>query len=202
MKIKYRLFRDHPGKLLAASLLLWLSPAHGVPLPSTAALPLGTSTVPGFAVRVAQAPLVPALANNAIRAVQQINGTLLDDLGDTVVNQAVPGFEPDGSYVAPVLNFEKTGTGFNLLDYANGGAFLTSFAPEVFPGIPGSDFHTENFALEAVAFVQLTAGSHTFGVSIGTDRTDVNNDDSFAVFVARNPRDYSGLKVEIGRAHV
>jgi hypothetical protein len=41
----------------------------------------------------------------------------------------------------------------------------------------------------------LAPGRHTFGISVNSDRTDVNNDDTYQVFISANPRDYFGLKV-------
>ena len=196
MKMTCCLFLQDWQKILIGSLgILGAGAARGVPLPPAAALPATSVTVPGFTVRVAQAPAFEAVANNFSRAGQQITGTLLDSLGAPLPNEAVPGTEADGSYIVPAVNFEINATGFDLIDYANGNLFLTSFAPELFPGIPGSGFHTEKFAVEVVGFLDLPAGAHTFGVCVGTDRTDVNDDDAYAVFVARNPRDFFGLKV-------
>ena len=196
MKKTNRLFLDQWHKILLGCLgLLSIVPSRGVPLPPATALPAGSSTLRGFTVRVAQAPIAETLANNIGRAGQQITGTLLDALGAPMPNEAVAGPEANGSYIVPAINFESNATGFDLIDYANGNLYLTSFAPELFPGIPGSGFHTEKFAVEVVGFLELPAGSHTFGVCVGTDRTDVNDDDAYAVFVARNPRDCFGLKV-------
>ena len=72
---------------------------------------------------------------------------------------------------------------------------LWSFVPEAFPGIPGSAGHTTKFAVEAVAFLELPAGPTTFGVSVGTDRTDVNDDDSYVVTVGVPPQDFFGTRV-------
>ena len=91
------------------------------------------------------------------------------------------------------LNYEKDAVGVDVFDLD--GNLLASFFPEFFPGIPGTGAHADNFALEAVGFLELTAGVHTFGVSVTADRTDVNDDDGYQVFVAPNPRDYFGLKV-------
>ena len=196
MKNTIRLFLDQCQKFPIACLgVLSILPAHGIPLPPATALPAGSSTVGGFTVRVAQAPQTGAVANNISRAGQQITGTLRDSLGALMLNEALPGMGTDGSHLVPTINFEDNGAGFDLIDYANGNLFLTSFVPEFFPGIPGSGMHTEKFAVEVVGFLDLPAGSHTFGVCVGTDRTDVNDDDAFAVFVARNPRDFFGLKV-------
>ena len=181
--------------LVASCGLLWSIPAHGIPLPAASALPAGSSTTPGFAVRVAQAPEAEPVADNSTRAAQQINGTLLDSLGAPVPDESVPGPQPDESYIQATINFEKDAAPFDLLNYSNENALLASFVPELFPGIPGSGGHTSNFAVEAVGFLELPVGTHTFGISVGTDRTDVNDDDSYAVFVSRNPRDFFGLKV-------
>jgi hypothetical protein len=184
------LLRQRP---FAALLLLMLSPlAEAVPLPPGAALPGGSSTVRGFTVRVAQAPDTEDVPNSFLRALQQINGTLVDAVGSPVPNEAIPGLAPGGAYEVSSVNFERDGIPFDLL---NDGNYLTSFTPEMFPGIPGSNFHTNKFVVEVVGFLDLPVGTHTFGICVGADRTDVNDDDNYAVFVARNPRDYFGQKV-------
>jgi hypothetical protein len=164
-----------------------------IALPPSAALPLGSSTTRGFQVRTAQAAADAALVNNSIRAMKQINGTLTDSAGNLVPNEAVAGPEAGGSYAATTLSYERDAQQIDLTDLE--GNYLGTFIAEPFPGIPGNGGHTDNFALEAVGFIQLTAGTHTLGVSVTAERTDVNNDDSFQLFVATNPRDYFGLKV-------
>ena len=164
-------------------------------LPASAQLPASGSTERGFIVRVAQGPAEPALANNGVRALRQINGTLVDAAGVAVPNEALPGSvtSPAGATLVDTVNFELDGSPVDVTDIE--GNLITSFAPSVFPGIPGNGSHTDNFAVEVVGFLKLPVGVTTFGVSVGADRTDVNNDDAYSVFVGTNPRDFFATKV-------
>jgi hypothetical protein len=164
-------------------------------LPSSAQLPVSGSTERGFIIRALQGPAEPALANNGVRALRQINGTLVDAAGVAVPNEAIPGTltSPAGAYLVDTVNFELDGSPVDVTDIE--GTLITSFAPSVFPGVPGNGSHTDNFAVEVIGFLKLPAGVTTFGVSVGADRTDVNNDDSYSVFVGTNPRDFFATKV-------
>ena len=163
-------------------------------LPIEAAAPTNSSTTRGFIVRSAQGPQTPPLANSIVRALKQLNGTLTDASGTSVTNEAVPNsLTLDGSYQPDAVNFEKDATAFDVTDPdAN---VLASFSPEPFPGIPGTGGHSDNFVVEVVSFLALPAGVHTLGVSVAADRTDVNDDDSYQVFVGVNPRDFFSQKV-------
>ena len=186
-----------PNKLSALTLLACAAfttvDAATNALPAAAALPLGSSTTRGFIVRTAQAPQDAVVANNLIRALKQIDRTLTDATGVDVPNEAIAGTNPDGSFNADTVNYEKDAAGFDLLDADDN--ILASLAPDAFPGIPGTGGDTLNFAVEAVGFLELPAGVTTFGISSGADRTDVNDDDGFQVYVAANPRDFFGAKV-------
>jgi hypothetical protein len=163
-------------------------------LPATAALPLGSSTTRGFAVRTVQGPAEPALANNILRAIRQLNGTLTDTNGVAVPNQAAS--PPAGTaYAKDTINFEREAVQVDVVNPDDEFTPLASFFPELFPGIPGSGEHTDNFATEVVAFLELAPGTYTFGVNAGADRTDVNNDDGFQVLTATNPRNYFATKL-------
>jgi hypothetical protein len=175
---------------LVAGASLYAAP---IDLPSNVAVPAGSVGAPGFTVRTVQGPETPPLANNSVRAIRQINGTLTDDSGAPVSNEAIAGPNPDGSYYADTINFERAATPFDVIDLDQN--LLGSFVPDFFPGIPGENGHTDNFALEATAYLDLPAGQTTFGISAGTDRTDANNDDAAEVFTAANPHDYFGLKL-------
>jgi hypothetical protein len=182
------------GSLLALNLAVALCvPAATNTLLATAAGPLGSGSDPGLLVRTAQAPEDAAIPNNLVRAIRQLNGTLIDDNTNAVPDQAIAGPNADGSYPVDTINFERDGLPVDLVDTE--GNVLASFAATTFPGIPGTGGHTSRFAVEVVAFVELPAGSTTFGVAVSTDRTDVNDDDSYRVFVAENPRDFFGLQV-------
>ena len=162
-------------------------------LPSGLSLNPSTSSNRGFVVRVVQAPAETVVGNSFVRALNQLNGTLKDATGTLIPNDAILGPQAGGTYFVDTINFEKDGTAFDLTDADNN--FLTTFSPNLFPGIPGNGGGTDAFAVEVVGFVELPAGLTTFGVTVGTDRTDVNDDDSYQVTVGANPRSFFGLKV-------
>ncbi|NLH73099.1 MAG: hypothetical protein GX456_08615, partial [Verrucomicrobia bacterium] len=162
-------------------------------LPTESALPLGSSATRGFTVRSVQAPSDAAVPNNLIRAIRQLNGTLTDAGGNLIANEAYPGPNPDGSYDVDTVNFELYGFAVTILDLND--IELATFLSQPFPGLPGLGGHDNNSAVEVVGFLELTAGVHTFGVSVCAERTDFNDDDGYAVFVGTNPRDYFALKV-------
>ncbi len=162
-------------------------------LPAGLALNASTSSNRGFVVRAFQAPAGTAVDNNFVRALAQINGTLKDATGTLIPNDSTPGGEAGGRHFVDTVNFEREGAPFDLTDLD--GNYLTSFTPNYFPGIPGASASTEGFAVEIVGFVELPAGSTTFGVTVATDRTDVNDDDSYVVTAGANPRDIFGLKI-------
>ncbi len=177
------------GGLLAATTVH----AATINLPPSAAGAAGSASEPGFTVRAVQAPEATEVANNFVRALQQLNGTLKDAAGVAVPDEATAGENPDGSHNVDILNFELEGNQVDVVNVA--GELIYSFFPTTFPGIPGSGGQITKFALEAVAFLELPAGETTFGVSVGTDRTDVNDDDSYQVFVGEVPRDFFATKV-------
>jgi hypothetical protein len=133
------------------------------------------------------------VANNLVRASAQLNGTLRDAGGVLVPDEAVAGPLAGGAYEAETINFEKEASPFDLVD--GDGNTLASFSPGLFPGIPGTAGSVDKFATEVIGFVQLPAGVTTFGVSVGTDRTDVNDDDAYVVYVGKNPRSVFNQKV-------
>jgi len=190
--------RNPSLKLLGSVVLAMLATAASgraatVVLPSDAAAALGTSTTRGLIVRTVQAPELTVVGNSLVRAVKQLNGTLTDGSGAAVPNEATPGPNSDGSYFQDTINFERDGLPIDVMDPSAN--ILASFTPGLFPGVPGSGGHTLNFATEVVGFVELPAGTYTFGISVGADRTDANNDDGYQVFVGANPRDYFNASV-------
>jgi hypothetical protein len=132
-----------------------------------------------------QGPTNEVLANSLNRAVRQLNGTLRDSTGQLVSNQALPGPRPDGSYLADMVNFELDGQPVHN--------FLLNST--FFPGVPGNELSRDSFAVEVVGFLSLIAGTYTFGVSVGADRTDVNDDDGYAVLSDVNPRSIFATRV-------
>ena len=100
-----------------------------------------------------------------------------------IPNEAIPGTLPDGSHTNLAVSFDI------------GASPVLGMAADFFPGIPGVSNHLQNFVVEAVAFVELTAGTHTFGMAVSADRTDVNDDDGYVVFSGVNPRSVFATQV-------
>ncbi|MEI6342003.1 MAG: hypothetical protein WCR07_08600 [Verrucomicrobiota bacterium] len=178
---------------MAISSGVWGVHAGTTTLPASLALDPSTSTDRGFAVRVVQAPPDTQIGNSYLRAIRQLNGTLVDASGNPVSNDAVAGPEAGGLSHVDAVNFERDAIPFDLTDIE--GNYLTSFSPGYFPGIPGNGGTTDLFAVEVVGWVELPVGETTFGVTVATDRTDVNDDDSYVVTTAANPRDFFGVKI-------
>ena len=164
----------------------------------------GSGRDPGFRVRTVQAPAPPeggfGLPSLVNRGFFQLNGTLTDDGGAVITDEAQSGPNPDGSFTVQVINFEKDA----LVEEVNGDPEegfgpITNFQPNaLFPGIPGDNGHTENFTTEIVTYLELTAGEHTFGGQVWIDRTDAPggvNDDLFAVYSDTNPRSFAATKL-------
>ena len=162
--------------------------AQDVALPASAALPLASvGVIPGFTARVVQAPEGTAVKNNYLRAVQQLNGTLVDTNGVVVGNIATLGGNPDGSYDVDPLDF-----GTDRSDpIIPSGLFETDI---LFPGL-ADEIAPEGFSTEVVTYLKLSAGSHTFGITAGYDRTDVVDDDGWRLFVGANPRSFFSTPV-------
>src|SRR6185436_5622723 len=137
-------------------------------LPSSAALPTNSVSNPGFVVRTAQASTNYVVANNFNRALRQINGLLTDSGGAAITNVAIPGTNALGAYYTDYVDFERDGFPVNIRD-ADGNVFFSQFNSELFPGIPGDEFDTTQFATEVVALVPLTAGTHTLAISSAAD---------------------------------
>ncbi len=168
--------------------------AHAVVnLPASAALPLASASNPGFTVVTAQASTNVVVANNYIRALRQVQGRLTDAAGNPVSNVAVAGTGAGGAYYSDVVAFEKDAVIVGPVDLT--GTIGTYMVSDYFPGIPGQEGATTQFAVEAVALVALDAGFHSLAISANADRTDVNDDDNYAVYVGANPRDYFTTKI-------
>ncbi|MFM7215352.1 MAG: hypothetical protein ACKO3H_10795, partial [Verrucomicrobiota bacterium] len=129
----------------------------------------------GFGIRVVQASqLAGVLPPSVARAEAQLAGTLLDpENGQPYLNEAQPGSEPDESHVEQeTINFNQ----------APGGS-AGSFGPDrLIPGLSENGGNTDNLAMEVIAFVELPAGHHRWGI---------HSDDGFRLTlgVGDNPRD-------------
>jgi hypothetical protein len=148
-------------------------------LAADAATPLGTGISPGFTVRSAQASSTNNIANvkNLSRAIEQLNGTLMDLSGILVPNLAINGPNPNGTYSVNQINFHRDGTDFGVFP-----------GDQLFPGIPGVEAGTDLFSTDVSGYLELTAGVHKLGISVSTSRTDSNDDDGYALYVALDPR--------------
>ena len=156
------------------------------PLSDDIALPLGSSSTRGFTARTVQGPEYLTQVNNPTnlaatvqRGIQQLNGTLRDVDGNLVADESLAGTNTDGSSnVDGALNFSTD---------EEVGYFL---GDQFFPGIPGQNGHSTQFATEFLGYLELPAGTHKLGVTVNASRVDVNDDDNFAIYMGQNPRDF------------
>jgi hypothetical protein len=114
-------------------------------------------------------------------------------LGVLVANLAPTNSTSDGSYNPEVINFEIRGWPVAVVDYQRN--WVASFQSTFFPGVLGTDGYTDNFATEVITYLELSAGTHLFGISVGADRTDFSDDDGYVVFAGTNCRDFFAPKV-------
>ena len=133
----------------------------------------------GFIARSAQAPAESAIRHDFKRATFQLAEMLVDDLGNTVANEAIKG-DLEGGFDT-----------YNLIDFENSGSAFGNFSnDDFFPGIPGSGDHDTLFATEILTYLELQKGVHTFGINVHVGKPDQNDEDQFRVFIGSNPRDY------------
>ncbi|MBM3878791.1 MAG: hypothetical protein FJ387_03590 [Verrucomicrobia bacterium] len=173
---------------------------------ASAAYPIASadSRYPGFNGRLHQARDNALLTATIARANAQLAGTLVDPItGAPYLNLAVNtanqdavnfygwfGFpiNPDGTFVeTKFVNYSADATG-NPADLGNFNA-ANGYFDNPFPGLPGAvDANFDNysnagdFAIELLAFLELSAGWHVLGV---------HNDD--AVELAAHPNDARDL---------
>lgn len=114
------------------------------------ASPTDSGEISGFGVRLVQAPLTgPALANNLIRAEQQLAANPPANLVAFSTN-----------VILPVINLSQKNT--NDPGYTPEGQFGND---SNFPGIdPAVQSDPNDMAMEIFTYLQLDAGIHTFGV--------------------------------------
>ena len=90
----------------------------------------------------------------------------------------IPVPNSDGSYSVDTINFHLGPTDYGALP-----------GDAAFPGIPGSiEGSSDTFSSEVLAYLELSAGVHELGVSVSTARTDVNDDDGYALYVGPDAR--------------
>ena len=181
-------YQDSTANNLGVQYAFFVGPY--IPLPASAVLPLSAVNTPGMIYRVAQAPADASIPSSLARALQQLDGTLLNTNGVAFTNEAdLSAFNPDGTAFLDVL---QGGNGTATFDYQSAAFYkLPTVQTYAFPGIPGLNGSTDNFADDVLAYVQLAAGSYVFGVNVGIGRVDdpPGADDGYALFCGANPRD-------------
>src|ERR1041385_6586482 len=116
----------------------------------------------GFRVRTYQTHEAQSTAS-AQRAEQQLAGLLGANIADP------SGTNADGTFDAELINFEQNGVGAgDITGDIN------------FPGIPGTEGGNDNFAVEAIGYLDLQPGVYVIG---GV------SDDSLRLSVGSDPRD-------------
>ncbi len=136
-------------------------------IPASAAAAAGSVNTnnSGFRVRTHQTHEAQGIAS-AQRAEQQLAGLLGANIADLSLTNA------SGSFDVETINFEQSG--FSAGDIANDASF---------PGIPGTEGGNDNFAIEAIGYLDLKPGVYVIGgvsddsmrLSIGSDPRDVVN---------------------------
>lgn len=161
-----------------------------VTIPARLAYPVGSgdATAPGFRVRIAQGtPATGTLINSEQRAESQLAGTLIDPTtGLPYTNDFNPA-DADANGIFTDTNIVNWNQNAGLtLEVGN---FRDpNFPDEPIPGIPGVLGSTDNVVGEVLAYLDLTAGVHRFGV---------NSDDGFLLAVGVEGRDL--LRIPLGR---
>lgn len=149
-----------------------------VTLPASYAYPLEASegATRGFTGTIHQVRQDAGLVPSVERADTQVRGTLVDpftsDPFDNLVSR--PRIALEG-----VINFEEEARDAGIFSGAN------NQADSVFPGIPGSEDHDDQFAIELVGYLELSSGIHVFGV---------NSQDGFSLRVGPDARGLFGTQ--------
>jgi hypothetical protein len=180
--LRMRIHRASLLGLIAAALSI--STQAQTAIPASAALPVSAAdtTKPGFLWRIHQSAV--SLPNTLARAEAQLAGqrgeNFADPFGqggaDDVAAAPNPATAPIEFVVSTVINFDQNG--------AERGSIL---GDTQMPGIPGTDFSTDTFAVEVLTWLELPAGEIVMGV---------NSDDGFRVTIGgANPTDRFGVNV-------
>jgi hypothetical protein len=186
-------FQDSAAHNLGAQYNFYVGPY--VSLPNSAAQALGTANTPGFIYRVAQAPVTATVANSLTRALQQLDGTLLDTNGLPFFNEATLSQTNIDQYEG---NNGTVAFDYGPITPASFYQLPPTFTTYLFPGIPGTNSaNTDNFSDDVLAYLQLSAGTYVFGVDVGIGRVDdpPGADDGYVLFCGANPRDFFATQV-------
>ncbi len=149
-----------------------------VTLPASYAYPMESveGATRGFVGNVHQARQDAGLVPSVERADTQVRGTLVDPFTSEPFDNQV-----SRSRIAHegVINFEE--------EARDAGAFnsTNNATDSMFPGIPGSGDHDDQFAVEFVGYLELSAGIHVIGV---------NSQDGFSLRVGPDARGLFGTQ--------
>src|SRR5262245_8669696 len=136
-----------------------------IPVSAAAAAGSVNTNNSGFRVRTHQTHEAQGIAS-AQPAEQQLAGFLCANIADLSATNS------SGSFDVETINFEQSG--FSAGDIANDASF---------PGIPGTEGGNDNFAIEAIGYLDLKPGVYVIGgvsddsmrISVGSDPRDVVN---------------------------
>jgi hypothetical protein len=136
-----------------------------VSVPAGIAAPVSAAdqTAPGFKVKVVQAAAARPGGSTAAAAEAQLAGT--------PASVAIPGPEPDGSYMVPgIINWNVTlNPGGTPAQIGNFQTAMGNQTDEAVPGIPGTGLsgnpRFENITAEIFAWLELPAGYQKFAVN-------------------------------------
>lgn len=143
------------------------------------------TAAPGFNVRVHQAREGAGLPASVARANAQIRGSLVDPFsGDIFTNEAT---ESD-AVVEGVINFVESTSDDEQPEKGNFTGVDSGEA--LFPGIPGSGGHDNQYAVEVVTYLELPVGLYAIGV---------NSQDGFQLATGADARDVFDVQV-LGQA--
>ena len=163
-------FADSSGVERAYS---WTFSVGGfVTIPASYAYPTDSKDVsaPGFVGNVHQARQDAGLIPSVERADTQVRGTLVDPFTSEPFDNLVAR---SSVTVEGVVNFEEEERDAGNFHGGNGKQDIP------FPGIPGSADHDDQYAIELVGYLELSAGIHVFGV---------NSQDGFSLRVGPDAR--------------
>ncbi|MBT5926285.1 MAG: hypothetical protein HOH33_06670 [Verrucomicrobia bacterium] len=161
--------------------------AHFVNLTADLAYPIDAkdTSAPGFLGTVRQAREGAGLAASVARANAQIRDTLVDPFsGDVFDNEASSqSFTVDG-----VVNFLES---LDEAEQPEKGNFTAPDAEDsLFPGIPGSGGHDNQYAVEISTYLELQTGLYAIGV---------NSQDGFQLATGADARDVFNILI-LGQA--
>lgn len=177
-------------KLLGLGVALLISPALAAQtlIPTSLSAPDGAidKTTSGFTIRMHQLLDERDPRHDLSIIEQQIAGSLVNPLTQEPFTNEIDDQDPDyqkdddGNFIASTINFNDETDPFQDTIGESG-----NFTPDdKYPGIPGfgSGEGSNDFVMEAIAFLELKAG---------TNRLGVNSDDGFRVTmgVGTNPKD-------------